>query len=211
MQYRSLTPDRLAGELAVAIDRRSEPRTRIGFDGPVEIGAADLADEVAERLRERGRPVIRAGTAWWWRPASLRLEWGHTDVDMLLSGWVDQRALRRELLDPVAAGPPARYLTRLRDPNTDRAVRQAAEPVAPGSVVLLDGPFLLTDPAGLDAVVHLQVSAGTLRRVLPPARQWWVEAFARYRQDQAPADRAAAVIAFDHPAAPAIAWPDGPA
>jgi hypothetical protein len=208
MQYHPLTPDRLAQELAVAIDRRPEPHPRIGIDGAAEIGAAALADRVAERLQAGGRPVIRASTAWWWRSASLRLELGRTDVDMLLYGWVDHGALRRELLDPVAVGAPARYLTRLRDPDTDRAVRQSRRPVPPGSILLLDGPFLLADPAGLDAVLHLQVSGAALRRALPPERLWWVEAFERYRADHTPAGRSAAVIAYDHPAAPAIAWAD---
>jgi hypothetical protein len=73
-------------------------------------------------------------------------------------------------------------------------------------VVIMDGPFLLTDPTGLDVVVHLQVSSGALTRTLPPDRQWWIEAYERYRTDETPAARAAAVIVYDHPAAPAIAW-----
>ena len=51
-----------------------------------------------------GRSAVRVSTSWWWRPASLRLEFGRTDVDMLLGGWVDDAALRRELLDPFGPG-----------------------------------------------------------------------------------------------------------
>jgi len=207
VRYRPLTPDLLVRELADRIDHRGEPRPRIGFDGFEDIGAGDLADAVADRLRELGRPVVRTSTRWWWRAASLRLELGRTDVAMLLHGWVDGDALRRELLDPVGAGDAAGYLPRLRDPRTDRAVREPRRPVEPRTVVVLDGPFLLTDPAGLDAVVHLQVSSGALARALPPDRQWWVQAYERYRSDEQPPDRAAAVIAYDHPATPAIAWP----
>jgi hypothetical protein len=206
VRYRPLTPDLLVRELADTIDRRTEPHPRIGFDGFEEIGATALADAVAESLRELGRPVVRVATRWWWRAASLRLELGRTDVDMLLYGWVDTGALRRELLDPVAAGSPAGYLPRLRDPTTDRPVRDPRRPVEPRTVVIMDGPFLLTDPTGLDVVVHLQVSSGALTRTLPPDRQWWIEAYERYRTDETPAARAAAVIVYDHPAAPAIAW-----
>jgi hypothetical protein len=106
----------------------------------------------------------------------------------------------------VATGSPAGYLPRLRDPSTDRPVRDARRPVEPRAVVILDGPFLLTDPTGLDVVVHLQVSPSLLARALPRHRQWWVEAYERYRTDEAPTARADAVIAYDHPAAPAIAW-----
>ncbi len=206
MRYRPLSPYRLVRELAERIDRRPEPRPRIGFDGLAEIGAAALADAVGERLRELGRPVARVCTGWWWRAASLRLELGRTDVDMLLYGWVDTAALRRELLDPVAAGGTGGYLPRLRDPVTDRTVRDTRRPVEPRTVVLLDGPFLLADPDGLDLVLHLQVSTGALARALPADRQWWITAHERYLANETPAERAAAVIAYDHPAAPAIAW-----
>jgi hypothetical protein len=77
-------------------------------------------------------------------------------------------------------------------------------------VVILDGPFLLADPVGLDAVVHLQVSTGALSRALAPDRQWWVEAHERYRATETPAHRADAVIAYDHPSAPAIVWRTDP-
>lgn len=210
MPYVPLTPARLVDELADRIDRRAEFRPRIGFDGFAEIGAGDLADAVSGRLRELGRPVIRTSTAWWWRAASLRLELGRTDVDMLLYGWVDTPALRRELLDPVAAASETGYLPRLRDPSTDRTVRVARRPIPPRVVVLLDGPFLLADPAGLDVVVHLQVSPAAAARALPAERRWWVAAYERYRDGESPAERADAVLTYDHPANPAISWRPGP-
>lgn len=209
VRYRSLTPALLVRELADHLDRRPESSPRVGFDGFTEAGAADLADAVAERLRELGRPAIRASTRWWWRAASLRLELGRTDIDMLLYGWVDTTALRRELLEPVAADSADGYLPRLRDPATDRAVRDARSSIPDGAVVVLDGPFLLADPAGLDAVVHLQVSPAAVGRALPDDRQWWVVAYRRYLADERPGARADAVIAYDHPAAPAILWRSG--
>ena len=106
----------------------------------------------------------------------------------------------------MAVASPAGYLPRLRDPVTDRPVRDPRRPVEPRTVVIMDGPFLLTDPAGLDVVVHLQVSSGALTRTLPSDRQWWIEAYQRYRTDETPAARADAVIAYDRTAAPAIAW-----
>lgn len=206
MRFRPLTPELLVRDLADRIDRRPELHPRIGFDGFEEIGSAGLAESVAEGLRELGRPVVRVSTRWWWRAASLRLELGRTDIDMLLHGWVDAGALRRELLDPIAAGDPAGYLPQLRDPSTDRAVRVPRRPIEPRTVVILDGPFLLADPVGLDAVVHVQASTGALSRALAPDRRWWIEAHERYRATETPADRADAVIAYDHPSAPAIAW-----
>lgn len=209
MRYRPLTPALLVRDLAVHVDRRPEKRPRVGFDGFAEAGVTDLADAVAEQLREFGRPVIRASTRWWWRAASLRLELGRTDSDMLLYGWVDGPALRRELLEPVRAGRVGGYLPRLRDPVTDRAVRADRLPIPDRAVVLLDGPFLLADPAGLDAVVHLQLSPAALARAMPDEHQWWVSGYRRYLTDEHPVDRADAVVAYDHPKTPAIAWRAG--
>ena len=187
---------------------RSGDRQRVGVDGLVEAGAADLADRLADELRSRGRGVVRVGTAWWWRPAALRLEYGHQDVDMLLDGWVDLGALRREVLDPLGPGGSGEHLTRLRDPALDRSVREARCPSPPGTVLVLDGPFLLTDlPTGAlpwELTVHLAVSAGRIGRVLPVERAWWAQAAERYRES-GPAERADVVVSYDHPDSPAVA------
>ena len=113
----------------------------VGFDGPGEIGTTELADKVAEALQAFGRPVIRASTDWWWRPPALRLEFGREDVDMLLTGWVDGQALRRELIDPVHR-PGSNYITRLRDPVTGRSIKQPPRTVsAPAGVCCWTGHF----------------------------------------------------------------------
>jgi hypothetical protein len=206
VRFTPLTPDRLTDELATWIESLLPGGTRVGIDGATEIGATGLADAVAERLRTRGRPVVRASTAWWWRPASLRLEYGHRDVDMLLTGWVDSGSLRRELLDPLGSGGSGDHLVRLRDPQTDRSLREPRTRAEPGTILVLDGPFLLAADLPLDAVVHLQVSSATLGRTLSPARQWWLTGFERYRSEYGPVDKAEVVVGYDHPSAPAAAW-----
>lgn len=206
MRFTAVTPDRLVGDLADWIRGLGAEHPRIGFDGAAEIGAQELADAVAARLRILGRPAIRVSTRWWWRPASLRLELGRTDVDMLVSGWLDAPALRREVLDPLGPGGSGGYLRRLRDPETDRSVRGAPAVADPRSALLLDGPFLQVGTLALDAVVHLQVSPARLARALPSDRQWWLAGFARYRAQDRPVDHAQVVVAYDHPAAPAIGW-----
>jgi len=207
VRFTPLTPDRLADELATWVESLLPGRTRVGIDGATEIGATDLADAVAEQLRSRGRPVVRASTVWWWRPASLRLEYGHRDVDMLLTGWVDSGSLRRELLDPLASGGSGDHLARLRDPVTDRSLREPRSRAEPGTILLLDGPLLLAADLPLDAVVHLQVSSATLGRALAQEDQWWLAGFERYRSEYGPIQTSEVVIAYDHPTAPAAAWP----
>ena len=207
MLFTPLTPAALVDELAGWIRDLDTDHPRIGFDGPAEIGTPELADAVAARLRTLGRSAHRVSTQWWWRPASLRLELGRTDVDMLLAGWVDAAALRREVLDPLGPGGNGAHLLRLRDPETDRSIREAPAVADARTALLLDGPFLLAAALPLDAIVHLQVSPATLARALPPDRRWWLAGFARYLTEEQPVDRAQVVLAYDHPAAPAIGWP----
>jgi len=206
VRFVPMTPVRLAADLAAWIDGLDIARPRIGIDGPVEVGTADLADAIAAELPALGRQSVRVSTSWWWRPASLRLELGKNDVDMLLGGWVDDGALRRELLDPFGPGGSGRYLRRLRDPLTDRSVREDRIQANDRAVLLLDGPFLRAGGLPLDAVVHVQVSRSTLARSLPPDREWWLEAFDRYVTEDHPLENAAVVVAYDHPAAPAVSW-----
>ena len=210
VRFTPLTPARLVEELAAWCADRAQRAsaggadlagTVIGFDGPAGIGATVLADAVAASLRRSGRPVFRATTDWWWRPAALRLELGRQDVDMLLDGWVDDRALQRELIAPLHAG--ASVITRLRDPSSDRSVRQRRELAPRGAMLLLDGPFLLAADLDLDALIGFAVSPGTLRRTLPADRQWWSAGFARYERDHRPSERADVLLSYDHATAPA--------
>jgi hypothetical protein len=214
VRFTPITQARLVADLAAWIDGLGTTPSVgsgrnpvvVGFDGAAEIGATELADHVAEALTAYGRPVLRASTCWWWRPAALRLELGRQDVDMLLTGWVDAAALKRELIAPVVAGNSP-YITRLRDPSTDRSVRQTAERAQPGSILLIDAPFLLAAGLPLDAVVGLSVNLATLRRALAPDRSWWIEAFRRYQADYEPSARADVLLSYDHPSAPAVAGP----
>ena len=123
-------------------------------------------------------------------------------------GSADGRSAATPACQPVSEQDIAALFERWNAALQTGDPHQVVAHYAPGSILLLDGPFLLADPAGLDAVLHLQVSGAALRRALPPERLWWVEAFVRYRADHTPAGRSAAVIAYDHPAAPAIARAD---
>ena len=207
MRFAPLSPTNLARGLADRIQSRPGQQSAgavVGFDGPPECGVGALADAVADELRGRGAPVIRASTAWWWRPAALRLELGREDVEMLLTGWVDADALRRELIDPVTGGD-GNYITRLRDPDTGRSFRQPPETVPPRALLVLDGPFLLATELPLDLLVGFALGRGTLRRSLAPDQQWWTRAFETYDDRYQPLESADVLLAYDHPSAPAAA------
>ena len=81
------------------------------------------SDEVATALRARGRPTVVVDAADFLRPASVRLEQGRTDPDALLHGWLDDAALRREVLEPAAPDGSGQVLPRLWNTRTDRAYR----------------------------------------------------------------------------------------
>lgn len=199
--FQPLTPDELARRIARWIDRAGSGWVRVGVDGDETVGAAELADRVAAAVNDLDRPTVRVSTRWWWRAASLRLEHGRQDVESRLTGWVDAGALSREVVDPLRPGGNGRHLTRLRDPERDRAVRDAYRQAPDGAVLLLDGPLLGTHDLDLDLRVKVGVSPGRLRRVLPDDRQWEVDAFVEYDRNW-PAPEV--VLSYDHPATPAV-------
>src|SRR5205085_5280490 len=114
--------------------------------------AAALADE----LRHRGRPVATISASSFWRDASLRLEYGHQDIESYLS-WLDADALRREVLDAVVAEPGS-YLPSLRDPATNRSTRAAPLPAPAGMVLIVSGGLLLRHGLPFDRTIHLALS-----------------------------------------------------
>ena len=207
VRFTPLSPDRLVTELVDWIERLPHHRPRIVVDGFEETGATWLADALSEMLGSRGRPVARVSTTWWWRAASLRLEYGREDLDMLLGGWLDAASLRRELLDPLADDGSGVYLDRLRDPDTDRSIRKKRFRALAGTVLIVDSPFAVAWGVKADGLVHLQVSPATAARRLPDERQWWVEGYRRYLEEDRPGDAADVIVAYDHPASPALAWP----
>lgn len=197
-----------------ATTRRPEAATRrhvrLGIDGPVEQDAVDLADAVAARLSALAIPVARVRAGDFLRARSLRLEHGRDDPDAFYDLWYDFAALRREVLDPLAPGGRGSWLPRLRDPKTDRSVRDPIRTAAPGTVAVVDGRFLMKDDVrpGFDLIVHLVVSPAAQKRRLPADETARVlPAWARYIADARPAENADVVAKFDHPDRPAVLTP----
>jgi hypothetical protein len=168
-------------------------RVRVLLDGPAPTDPGGLAADVAARLRERGRDALVVDAGDFLRPASVRLEFGREDPDALLERWLDEDALRREVL--VEDGP---VLPRLWNPATDRAYRDGK--VEPG-VVLLHGALLLGRGLPAEATVHLHMASAALARHLPA---WQLPAFARYEDERDPGGAADLVVLADHPDRPAI-------
>ena len=189
--------DRLAG---------TEPdgRLRVAIDGAPAADPAALADALVDPLRVRGRPAVRISTTDFLRPASVRLEYGRTNPDAFYAGWLDEAALRREVLDPAGPGGSGRIVTRLWNARTDRAAREPYSTLPGTAVLLVSGPLLLGAGLPFDVSVHLELSAAALDRRTAPEDRWTLPAYARYGDEVDPASFADVVIRLDDPRRPAL-------
>jgi hypothetical protein len=178
---------------------------RVGVDGADAARPDAFADELVDPVRLRGHEVVRVRTGDHLRPASLRYERGRADPDSFYDDWWDFDGLRREVLDPMAPGGTGRIRPQRFDAGRDRAHRQDFLEVPPGTITVLSGPFLLGRGLPLDLTVHLDLSAGALRRRTPEELAWTLPAYERYADEVDPAALADVVVRYDDPAHPAVA------
>ncbi len=192
----------LADEIVELVAARSG-RVRLVLDGPAPARPGELAAEVATALRARGRATVVIDAADFLRPASVRLEQGRTDPDALLSRWLDEQALRREVLDPAAPGASGQVLPRLWNTRTDRAYRDSYTALPDDGVLVLHGALLLGRGLPAELGVHLRMSRAALERALPEGERWTVAAHVRHDEENEPSAADLLVLA-DHPDRPAV-------
>lgn len=210
MRARPISPSLLVRHLA---DRLADPAaavpaahgwTRVALDAPPAADAAGLAARLADELRLRGRAALVISAWDFLRPASLRLELGREDPDLFYTQWLDTGALLREVFDPLEPGGTGRVLPAYWDAAMDRAHRADYVGLAPGGVLLLHGPFLLSTWLPFDLRVHLWLSAGALVRRTAPDQHWTLPAYTRYQDEVDPAGTADVVVRYDDAAHPAL-------
>jgi len=205
VRFRPIAPRLLVEELASrALAAVPAGWARIVVDGAPAAEPDALADRMADALRERGRAVLRVSAGDFLRPASVRLERGRTDPDAYYEDWLDDAALRREVLRPLRAGGTGEVLPRLWNATTDRSYRAQRVVLARPGVLLLDGVLLLGRGLPVELTVHLALSDGALARRTPPDQRWTLPAFDRYRREVDPERVADVVVRNDHPAHPAV-------
>ncbi|WP_433269456.1 uridine kinase [Actinosynnema sp. CS-041913] len=199
MKVRPLTPETLVAELVDRVDALPRSgRVRVILDGAPPTRPGRLADALVEPLKARGRPVQRVSADDFLRPASVRLEFGHTDPDSFRDSWLDADGLVREVLEPLDPGGSGRVLPSLWNAVTDRASRADYVTLPEGGVLLLDGTLLLDKWLPAELTVHLWLSDAALARQTEPDRQWTIPAYAGYEP------RADVTVRYDHPARPAL-------
>ena len=100
---------------------------RVLIDGAPAATPQIWADGLVDRLRVRSRAVLRVSAWDFLRPASVRLERGREDPDAFYDDWLDEGALRREVLGPAADGRGV--LPALWDAHSDHAHRRDRVPL----------------------------------------------------------------------------------
>jgi len=193
-------------DAVVALVGHDHGRVRVAVDGAPAADPHELAGRVVEALAPRSALHVRADR--FWRPASVRLEYGREDEDSWLDGWLDDDALRREVLDAFVE--TGRALPELRDPVTDRSLRADAVVLPPDGVVVVSGSVLLGRGLPFDVAVHLRLSPAALARRTRSDQAWTVPALERYAAERGPEAAADLVVRADDPRHPALVRPDLP-
>jgi hypothetical protein len=200
--YAALTPEALVSLVADRCLARTG-RTRVAVDGADAAAPADLARKIAARLRSTGRPAEVVELKDFMLPASQRLELGREDPDSYRERWFDYPALAREVLDPLATPGPAQWLPRLRDPETDRSVRDQRQSAPDGLVLLVAGPMLLGRWLDVDLSVALQVDERVLRERTPAEFAFTVDGVLEHERENP--EEPDVLVRYNHPERPAIA------
>ncbi|MEE2031975.1 nucleoside/nucleotide kinase family protein [Rhodococcus chondri] len=188
-------------ELAEAIAERAaalEPRVCVAISAADAAAPTALADDVAARLRVAGRAADVVSLHDFVRPASLRLEHGHTDPASYRWDWFDYGALDREVVR--ALHDRHRWLPRLWDEDCDRSARAQRIEAPAGQVLVVAGPMLLGRGLSFDLTVQLRMSRAALERRTSDVHRWTI---APLLEHDASAD-ADIVVKYDHPDRPAV-------
>lgn len=145
---RDVTPARTAAvaSLADLVPAPSgEHAVRVGVDGVDGAGKTTLADELADVLRSRGRPVVRVRLDDFLHPRDVRYRRGRESPEGFFHDSYDLAAVRREVLEPLGPGGDGWYRAAVHDHASDAALDLPRRQAAPGAVLVLDGLFLHRD------------------------------------------------------------------
>ncbi|MDQ1600895.1 MAG: uridine kinase [Actinomycetota bacterium] len=138
-----VTREQLVVQLAAQILALDESAPRaVALTGMSCAGKTTLAAEVAAVVDGAGRPVVPVAYDDFHHPRERRYRLGRTSAEGYLDDSFDPDSLSRLVLDPVAAGGPS-VVPAAYDLAGDVPVDRAPVPVAAGSVVLVEGSFLL--------------------------------------------------------------------
>ena len=204
--YESVDAGRLSDALADRfVSIRSDHPLRVAVDGPRAASPIALARNLLEPLRARGRVAEIIDAETFWRDASLRYEWGRTDLEAY------RALLARRGRAPARSAQSTRTGWHFEVPA--RAPRSGHEPLGSrrcrfrcrlNAIVLVAGELLLGHGLPFDYTVHLAVDSGARQRLTPPEWQWTLPAHDSYDRTVRPAELADIVVRYNDPRHPAM-------
>lgn len=115
---------------------------RVGVDGVDGAGKTVFADQLADRLRARGREVVRVSADDFHHVRAVRWRRGRDSAQGFFLDAYDLAALRERVLEPLGPGGNRRYRSACHDLATDQPLDPPAQLAPPGAVLVLDGLFL---------------------------------------------------------------------
>lgn len=212
-----MTPEReeLLSRIAGLLPDPGRPLLVV-VDGADGAGKTWFADDLAARLADGDRVVVRACVDDFHHPRAYRHALGRT-AETVWSRSFDYRALRQQLLDPWVAGTGASYRRRVHDLATDAVLDDPSERVPDRGVLVVDGVFAQREELRdcWDVVVWLEVPDeervrrmaardGTPPDPAHPDQARYLEAQARYRESADPVGNADLVVDNTDPALPSL-------
>lgn len=115
---------------------------RVAVDGVDAAGKTILADQLADHVERRGRPVIRASIDGFHRPRAERYRRGADSPDGYYLDSFNYAALRDVLLVPLGPGGSRRYRRAVFDFRADSPIVAPEEEAPVSAVLVMDGVFL---------------------------------------------------------------------
>jgi uridine kinase len=152
------------GEMAARICAVETSHTlRVGINGIDAAGKTTLADELAQLIRERGRPVIRASIDGFHNPRAVRYERGPLSPDGYYHDSFNLPVATSSILAPLGPSGDGIYRSAAFDYRVDAPVQVEPRLAPPGAILLFDGIFLARPEliAYWDVFIFVQISFDT--------------------------------------------------
>ncbi|MFJ8075241.1 uridine kinase [Streptomyces sp. NPDC096176] len=137
------SPERsaLVAEVAKRILALGEGRLLVGIDGLTAAGKTSFGHELAETVAAAGRPALRATLDDFKNPWKDRHLYDRESGEGYYRNAYDYDAARRLLLDPCRSPEATSCALCSIDPLTQLDHSAERTPLAPGSVLIVDGVF----------------------------------------------------------------------
>jgi uridine kinase len=217
------TRSELVDQLTTAIlGLHTEEPTLVAVDGRSAAGKTTLADELAETVTAKGRPVLRSSIDDFHPPGHKyrSIERRYTPDSYYAEGY-DYATFRAFVLDPLRAGGNRSCRLAFWDSFNDVPFPKRSTEVPCGAIVIIDGIFLLRSDlrqywdytiwvdidwdSMLDRAAKRDVAwMGSAEIVLDRYRAFWIPTHELYEAEINPQRHANAIVDNRHPEAPSL-------